>query len=183
MDHIHLQGATAIVFYFTLYSFFGWLLENSYSFLTREGFFKDNFLKGPFKPMYGFAPVLLLLLITKETHWTLFVFLCFFIPTLVEYVSGVMLKKFFNRQYWDYSNIPLQLHGHICLPFSICWVVLSLVCLQWIHPAVSSMYLTISPYWNWIYPAVLLYFTAELILVIKKYVFQSFTQKKPTSPI
>ncbi|WML54487.1 putative ABC transporter permease [Neobacillus sp. PS3-12] len=76
--------------------------------------------------MYGFVPVLLLFFITKQTRGTIVLFLCLFIPTLVEYLAGAMMKKVFHRPYWDYFNIPFQLHGHICLPFSICWVVLSL---------------------------------------------------------
>jgi uncharacterized membrane protein len=183
MNPFNLQGAGAIVFYFTLYSFFGWLLENSFSFTLKEGFFKANFLKGPFKPMYGFAPVLLLFFISKHTHWTVAVSLCFFIPTIVEYISGVMLKKFFNRQYWDYSNKPFQLHGHICLPFSICWVLLSFICLKWLHPSISHLYGIIEPYWNWIYPAVIVYFAAELYWAIRKHSLPSLSSKEPTSPI
>jgi uncharacterized membrane protein len=181
INYVSIQGGGAMVFYFTLYSFCGWILENSYSFLLKEGFFKANFLKGPFKPMYGFAPVFLLFFITERTPWHIVLFLCLFIPTLVEYLTGVMLKKVFNRPYWDYSNIPFQLHGHICLPFSICWVVLSFGCLQWIHPAVSSLYDKMEPYWSWMYPAVIFYFTTELFLAIRKNVF--FPQKEPTNPI
>lgn len=181
INYVSAQSGGAMVFYFTFYSFCGWILENSYSFFLKEGFFKANFLKGPFKPMYGFAPVLLLLFITEQTSWPIVLFLCLFIPTLVEYLTGVMLKKVFKQPYWDYSNIPFQLHGHICLPFSICWVVLSLVCLQWIHPAVSSLYDKMEPYWSWIYPAIIFYFTAEFFWTIRKNAF--FSQKEPTNPI
>jgi uncharacterized membrane protein len=177
------QSAGAIVFYFTVYSFFGWIIENSYSLLTGEGFFKANFLKGPFKPMYGFAPVLLLLFISKHTHWAVIMSLCFLIPTAVEYLSGVMLSKLFNRQYWDYSNIPLQLHGHICLPFSLCWVILSFICLRWIHPGISTIYHNAEPYWGWIYSAVIFYFIAELIMAIRRHSLHAVPADKPTNPI
>ena len=163
------SGAATIVFYFTVYSFLGWLLENSYNFLIVRKFFKPNFFWGPFKPMYGFAPVLLICFITKNTHWSLVVFLCFFIPTFVEYISGYLLKKFFNRQWWDYSNIPLHLNGHICLPFSLCWIFLSFICLKWIHPGIVILYGIVGPFWNWIWPTVCLYFLAELLLAIKRY--------------
>jgi uncharacterized membrane protein len=180
---VPLHGAADAVFYFTVYAFFGWLLENGYSFLTKEGFFKANFLKGPFKPMYGFAPVFLLALITEHTHWAAVLFMCFFIPTLIEYISGLMLKKLFKRTYWDYSKIPFQLHGHICLPFSICWIVLSFACLHWIHPGVSSLYGTVEPYWSWIYPAAIFYFAAELIFSIRRHSFTGISAEKPTNTI
>ena len=170
-----IDGAAAIVFYFTVYSFIGWLIENSYSFFTKREFFKENFLFGPFKPMYGFAPVLLVYLISPETNWVIVIFLCLFIPTLVEYVSGAMLQKWFHKQWWDYSDTPLQLHGHICLPFSICWVFLSIICLKWVHPAISFMYGAIEPYWVGVWTAAGLYFLADLLLTIRKHTLQNLT--------
>ncbi|EKN71392.1 hypothetical protein BABA_01880 [Neobacillus bataviensis LMG 21833] len=178
-----IEGAAAIVFYFTVYSFFGWLLENSYSFFTKREFFKENFLYGPFKPMYGFAPVLLVYLISPETNGLMMILLCFFIPTLVEYVSGAMLQKFFHKQWWDYSGTPMQLHGHICLPFSICWVFLSLAVVKWIHPAIASMYGVIEPYWAWVWSAAGLYFLADLVLAVRRHSLQNFLSDEPTNPI
>jgi uncharacterized membrane protein len=163
------KSISTIVFYFTVYSFLGWLLENSYNFLTERKFFKSNLFWGPFKPMYGFAPVLLLLFINKNTHWALIVFLCFLIPTLVEYLSGYFLQKLFKRQWWDYSMMPLHIKGHICLPFSLCWVLLSLICLKWIHPAIVFLYGVVEPLWSWIWPTVCLYFLAELLLAIRRH--------------
>ena len=49
----------ALIFYFMVYAFFGWCLENFTSLATKGTFFKANFMKGPFKPMYGLAPVIL----------------------------------------------------------------------------------------------------------------------------
>lgn len=166
------EGAAAIVFYFTVYSLFGWLLENCYSKLSGRAFFKPNFFLGPFKPMYGFAPLLLVYLIGPETNWLVTILLCFFIPTFVEYVSGALLLKFFQRQWWDYSDMPMQLHGHICLPFSLCWILLSLICLKWIHPVMISTYGFVEPIWAWIWPATVLYFIAELALAIRRHTTQ-----------
>ncbi|KWX89533.1 hypothetical protein AMQ83_00040, partial [Paenibacillus riograndensis] len=43
-----------------LYSFLGWVLEGSYNLYSLVMFRKEGFLRGPFKPMYVFAPRLLL---------------------------------------------------------------------------------------------------------------------------
>jgi uncharacterized membrane protein len=167
---VNFEGAATVVFYFTVYSFLGWLLENNYNFFTDGEFFKANFFWGPFKPMYGFSPVLLVYLINQTTHWVLVIFLCFLIPTLIEYLSGLFLQKLFHRQWWDYSNIPLHLNGHICLPFSLCWILLSLICIKWIHPAIVSVYAAVfEPFWTWIWPTVCLYFLAELFLAIRRH--------------
>ena len=44
--------------------------------------------------------------------------------TLVEYTAGLL----FNRQYtiWDYRSQPLNLHGQICLPFTLLWIPVAL---------------------------------------------------------
>ncbi|WP_040204179.1 putative ABC transporter permease [Neobacillus jeddahensis] len=183
LEILTIEGAAAIVFYFTVYSFIGWLLENSYSYFTTREFLKENFLFGPFKPMYGFAPVLLVYLILPETHWAIVVLLCLLIPTAVEYVSGALLQKLFHKQWWDYADTPIQLHGHICLPFSICCGVLSLICIKWVHPGMVFIYGVLGPYWAWIWSAVGLYFLADLVLAIRKHSLQDLIQEEPTNPI
>ena len=37
----------------------------------------------------------------------------------LEFVSGIILNKYFHLSIWDYSDQPLQLWGQICLPFTI----------------------------------------------------------------
>lgn len=177
------EVAAAIAFYYTVYAFLGWVLENSYSFFTNREFFKPNFLKGPFKPMYGIAPVLLVCLIKETMHWAVVIFLCFFIPTLVEYMSGILLEKFFQRKWWDYSNIPMQLQGHICLPFSVCWIFLSFVCLKIIHPMILSLYVSIESYWGWIWPAVTVYFLGELFSAIRRHSTRNYHTGEPTNTV
>lgn len=171
-------GAEEILFYFTVYSFLGWILENSYSFILTRRFFKANFLKGPFKPMYGIAPVMLICLITEKTHWAAVLFLCFFIPTLVEYISGYLLEKFFLRKWWDYSHLPLNLHGHICLPFSVSWLLLSLLCLWYLHPGIQLLYGDIEPYWSRFWPLAFGYFIMELIKAIQRHSAQALPLKE-----
>ncbi|EHQ60665.1 hypothetical protein PDENDC454_19103 [Paenibacillus dendritiformis C454] len=164
-----LYEAAAVVFFFTVYSLLGWLLENMYSLATTRIFFKDGFLWGPFKPMYGFAPLLVVSFAKPDTHWTVVLLLCFLVPTCVEYVSGWLLQTFFGRQWWDYSNLPLQLHGHICLSYSLCWVFLSYLCLRWIHPVLVAVYRAAEPYWQWLFPAAVLYFAMELLFAIRRH--------------
>lgn len=161
-------GVPDLIFFFMVYSFLGWLLENSYSFFTGNGFFKPIFLRGPFKPMYGIAPVFLIVLITDHMNGVLIALICFLIPTIVEFMSGALLNRFFQRKWWDYTDMPLQFCGHICLPFSICWLFLSYACLKWIHPVVATIYNKVEPYWMWMYPIIVIYFFLDLLFAIKK---------------
>ena len=47
--------------------------------------------------------------------------------TTVEYVSGLILNLWLDLHIWDYSNLPFNIHGQICLYFSLTWLALSIV--------------------------------------------------------
>lgn len=49
------------------------------------------------------------------------------IITLLEFVSGCIINIGLGWNVWDYSNIPLNLLGQICLPFCFIWFGLSIV--------------------------------------------------------
>lgn len=45
--------------------------------------------------------------------------------TVVEFVSGVLINIILKWNVWDYHNMPLNLLGQICLPFSLLWVFIA----------------------------------------------------------
>lgn len=45
--------------------------------------------------------------------------------TAVEYVFGVFFNIVLGMNVWDYSRMPLNLFGQICLPFTAIWVIVS----------------------------------------------------------
>ncbi len=47
--------------------------------------------------------------------------------TAVEYISGVIINVWLGWGIWDYSHMPYNLHGQICLLYSNLWFVLSAV--------------------------------------------------------
>lgn len=49
------------------------------------------------------------------------------IVTILEFVSGYILNIKLGWYIWDYSTLPFNLVGQICLPFSIAWFFISLV--------------------------------------------------------
>lgn len=46
------------------------------------------------------------------------------IVTTVEFISGYILNIRLGLNIWDYSNLPLNYKGQICLLFSIIWFIL-----------------------------------------------------------
>lgn len=49
------------------------------------------------------------------------------IVTCVELIAGLILNVWLKLGIWDYSNMPLNLWGQICLPFFFAWVALSVI--------------------------------------------------------
>ena len=64
---------------------------------------------------------------------------CAALVTLVEFCAGCVLNLWIGLDIWDYSDIPFNLLGQICLPFSLVWLVLCflfIVVFDWMRYAV-----------------------------------------------
>lgn len=48
------------------------------------------------------------------------------IVTLIEFISGCYLNIYLGLGIWDYSHMPFNFLGQVCLPFSIIWMLLSI---------------------------------------------------------
>ncbi len=49
--------------------------------------------------------------------------------TLVEFISGCIINIWLGWNVWDYSGLPFNLWGQICLGFTLLWM---LACAVWI---------------------------------------------------
>lgn len=155
-----------LFFYFILYSFIGWVIEGCYTVVTEKRFATKSFLNAPLKPMYGFAPIILLECVNPNASIGFIVFLSFIIPSVVELISGIFLKKFFGEKWWDYSNMKFNIKGFICLKFSVYWIALCMILIYIIHPLVYSFYKNIYFIWNNIYLLATIYIIYNIISVI-----------------
>lgn len=61
----------------------------------------------------------------KEKIWIQVVRGTIFVTSL-EFTTGIILNKIMGLQIWDYSKMPFQLLGQICLPFTILFSALIL---------------------------------------------------------
>ena len=48
--------------------------------------------------------------------------------TAAEFIFGLVLNVWLGLDVWDYSNVPMNILGQICLPYTVIWYLLSLVC-------------------------------------------------------
>lgn len=47
------------------------------------------------------------------------------IVTILELIVGIVVNVWLGLEVWDYSNLPFNFMGQICLPFSFAWALLS----------------------------------------------------------
>ena len=58
------------------------------------------------------------------------------VVTMAELAAGILLNRWLGLGIWDYSNMPFNLWGQICLPFSVLWVFLAgiaVVLVDWLR--------------------------------------------------
>lgn len=133
--------------YFAVYSFLGFLLEVGYARLTHS--LKPDrkcFLLLPLCPVYGLGALAILtaaqFLYDKPLLMAL---IGGGAATAAEYAMDLFYEKLLGVSFWDYSDLPLNIHGRVCLPFSLAWSVLSLGLVYLLHPFVAEWSAQIPP--------------------------------------
>ena len=66
-------------------------------------------------------------LLSWETPLVLQMLIGSTIITILEFITGCIVNLWLGWNIWDYSNLPLNLLGQICLPFSILWYFISAI--------------------------------------------------------
>ena len=119
-----------LAWFFLIYSFLGWLMETAAAAARKGRLLNRGFLNAPFSPVYGLAAVLFAIFLPELRSAPIFLFIGgALLATALELITGVLLERIFRQKWWDYSNVPWNFNGHICLKYSLVWGVLSLLCL------------------------------------------------------
>ena len=137
--------------YFVIYSFLGWVYETIVCTIRWKRWENRGFLYGPICPIYGTGAVgsmIVIDLITKDggsyTWWG--VFICSVLGSIVlEFSTHWLLEKFFHARWWDYSYMPLNIQGRVCLPFSLAFGAAGVFIVYVTNPFVYSITEWISP--------------------------------------
>lgn len=131
---------------FFLVSFLGWIWEVCL-YLVREGqFVNRGILTGPWLPIYGAGALLLYFLLNRWTRKPVPVFLVSMtVCSVLEYVAGYFMEKMWGVKWWDYSGMPLNLDGHICLVSCLMFGAGGVLLLFFIIPLYTKLYQKISP--------------------------------------
>ena len=132
---------------FIAYRFCGFLLEVAFARLTghrkRD---RKCFILLPLCPVYGLGAVLILFFAELLAPGPLGVMAVgFFAASAAEYLMGLFYEKALGVRFWDYSAMPLNLHGRVCLAFSACWSLLALALVYWAAPRMDALLLRVPP--------------------------------------
>lgn len=152
---------TKILAYFIIYSVVGYVIETIFGLLTKGVIeSRKSFLYGPFCGIYGVGAVIMIMGLQKfnKNNYTLFAG-GFIIGSLIEYVVSFIGEWFFHIKWWDYSSMPFNINGRICVWFSIFWGILAIYLMTHFHPKIDK-------FLNKMQPNMLKTFTIILTILI-----------------
>lgn len=130
-----------ILAYFIIYSVLGYIIETLFGIVTKGTWeSRQSFLYGPFCGIYGLGAVIMILSLqyfnqnNNRLFWGGFI-----VGSIIEYVVSWIGEVILNVKWWDYSNMPLNLNGRICVFFSIFWGLLGIYLMTYINPRVDRL--------------------------------------------
>ena len=128
-----------LILYFFVYGFLGWCTEVAFAACKERKFVNRGFLNGPICPIYGIGVGIVVQFLTpyKENLVLLYIASVVMV-TALEWVTGFILEKIFHNKWWDYSSMPLNLNGYVCLLFSLVWGMACVLIVKILHPLIHK---------------------------------------------
>ncbi len=130
-----------ILAYFIIYSVAGYVIETIYGMITKGVWeSRQSFLYGPFCGIYGLGAVIMIVCLHKfpRKFNTLFIG-GFIVGSIVEYAVSFLGEMLLGVKWWDYSNMPLNINGRICVYFSVFWGFLGIYLIASLNPKVDRV--------------------------------------------
>ncbi|WP_325201033.1 putative ABC transporter permease [Oscillibacter sp.] len=126
------------LWYFWIYSFLGWLVELAFAAASRsEDRRRRCLLFLPLCPVYGLGMLAALALPPMgRLGLTVSGGLA---ATAVEYAYHWAGERFLGVRFWDYAQVPGNLRGRVCLPFSLAWGLLVWAAVTFVQPAAAAL--------------------------------------------
>lgn len=125
--------------WFILYSITGWIYETAFCSIKKLKWDNRGMLTGPYCPIYGVGAVLDVLLCSRLPDAKSVFFACMLGSAVLEYVTSYTTERLFHAVWWDYSSLPFNLKGRICLSCSLGFGFAGWIVLYGLHPYVSML--------------------------------------------
>ena len=115
--------------------------------LVRNGYLESRagLVYGPFNLLYGVGAVALTLILYRyRNRSSAFSFVGgIVIGSAVEYLLSWGQETLFGSTSWDYSELPFNINGRICLLYSVFWGILGVLWIKSVYPRVAKIILKI----------------------------------------
>ena len=142
------QGMTfyKLFWVFFIGCFLGVVLETLYC-MVQRGHYESRvgLIYGPFNLVYGIGALALSLALYRfRNRGRVFSFVGgFIVGTVIEYACSWFQEAVFGSTSWDYSNMPYNIHGRVCLLYSLFWGILGILWIKDIYPRMAQWILKI----------------------------------------
>lgn len=136
-----------LLWYFVFFSFLGWCVDEIYYLITEKKFANRGFLSSPFAPMYGIGAVLIDLCFSELTEFPLLVLLgSILLLGTCKFLVGLFLDKVLHIRMWDYTDLPMDIKGYVCVPIVVLWGFIALALVNFVMP-VLDIFIVLIPNW------------------------------------
>lgn len=127
-------------------SFAGVIIEMIWC-LLRNGYIESRagLVYGPFNLLYGVGAAAMTLILYRYRNRSASISLVggMIVGSVIEYVLSWAQEALFGSTSWDYSEIPFNLNGRICLLYSFFWGMLGVMWIKSIYPRIAKLILKI----------------------------------------
>ncbi|NSI19861.1 putative ABC transporter permease [[Ruminococcus] gnavus] len=128
------------ILYFFVYGFLGWCTEVIFAAFKQHRFVNRGFLNGPICPIYGVGVTLVIACLEAfQSNLLLLYISSVILVTVLEGVTGWAMGKLFHNKWWDYSKLPFNIGGYVCLLFSLIWGVACVFIVYFVHPLIHQV--------------------------------------------
>lgn len=115
-----MQVIINFLWYFVIFSFFGWLVTGLRAILVEKRFSNNGFLTSPFCPSYGLCAVISYFALKPFSSNKLILFFgSAVLLSLLAVLIGFAVEKMLRFKPWDFTSSPLNIGSYITLPYSL----------------------------------------------------------------
>ena len=115
--------------------------------LFRNGYLesRSGLVYGPFNPVYGIGAVVMTLALYRYRNRSSSISVLggALVGSVIEYLLSWGQEALFGSTSWDYSSMPFNLDGRICLLYSLFWGILGVFWIKSIYPRTAQVILKI----------------------------------------
>lgn len=130
---------------FIIYAVVGWCVEVLHVLYKNKKLSNRGFLIGPICPIYGCGAIMLTLLLGRTENVFIIFLVSVIASAVLEYLTSFLMEKLFRVRWWDYSNVPFNIRGRICLANLLYFGIFGILIIRFANPFLFSLIGGLSP--------------------------------------